>query len=385
MPNFQTVLGALKRAMFPAATTRLILTPNGYLLGYGSAVPSNGAGGYAPGAIFIHVSATNTLYRNVGTQASAAFQAITSEDGVAIASGTVVPSDGAAGYAKGLIFVHTDAATPEDSLHVNVGTSGSADFDQLVRSFSYIGSATKKILAWGTTVPSDAATGYAPGCIFIDTNAVTNNLLMFINLGDETSCDFDGLDGAGGAFVGAITMASTLGVTGAVTLSNALAVTGIISSPASMLLTAGAATAAVVLRLGQTVTEGLEVKVIDEDVTLTNAVKTDLTSTVPSGAVILSHQANLESAVSGDGSGDDGLTKVAVGVASDPDKYGKTSGLTQNLKIDTIPDWAVLSGVETISVYATDNNGAAVTEKFTAGGIVRVRIIYLALNSLDNA
>lgn len=153
----------------------------------------------------------------------------------------------------------------------------------------------------------------------------------------------------------------------------------------NVLVSGGAAAAAVVARFGQTATEGLEVRVIDEDVTLTNAAATDLTEDVPSGAVILSVQANLDTLVVGDGSGDNGLTKVGIGTSGDPDKYGLTGDLLQNSKVDTIPDWAVLSGAEDIQVFAVDNGGTAVTEKFVGGETVRVRIVYAALNSLDNA
>jgi hypothetical protein len=156
------------------------------------------------------------------------------------------------------------------------------------------------------------------------------------------------------------------------------------SIAAANTITAGAAAAAVALRLGATATEGLEIKVIDETVTLTNAVETDLTETVPAGAVILSVQANLATAVTGDASGDDGLTKVGIGVTADPDKYGLSADLAKNTKINTIPDWAVLAGAETVTVKAADNAGAAVTEKFTAGGEVRVRLVYAVLNSLDD-
>jgi hypothetical protein len=150
-------------------------------------------------------------------------------------------------------------------------------------------------------------------------------------------------------------------------------------------LSAGAAAAAVALRFGASATEGLEVRVIDEVVTLTNDVATDLTEDIPIGAVILSAQANLDTAVVGDASGDNLLAKVGVGVAADPDKYGKTSVLTQNAKVDTLPDWAVLSGAEDIQLFACKTDGSACTEKFVGGESVRVRIVYIACNSLDNA
>jgi hypothetical protein len=45
-------------------------------------------------------------------------------------------------------------------------------------------------LAQGTTVPTDAETGYAKGCLFVDTNASAGAVLL-VNEGDETSCDFN--------------------------------------------------------------------------------------------------------------------------------------------------------------------------------------------------
>jgi hypothetical protein len=147
----------------------------------------------------------------------------------------------------------------------------------------------------------------------------------------------------------------------------------------------GDATGVVNMRIGATATEGLEVVVVDEIVTLTNAVETNLTNTIPAGAVILSVQANLETLVDGDASGDDLLAKVGIGVTADPDKYGITSALTKNLKADKIPDWAVLGSNETVTVKAAKTDGSAATEKFVAGGKVRVRIVYLRTNSLDDA
>lgn len=46
------------------------------------------------------------------------------------------------------------------------------------------------LLAYGATVPSDAETGYAKGCIFIDTDA-TAGAVMLANEGDATSADFN--------------------------------------------------------------------------------------------------------------------------------------------------------------------------------------------------
>ena len=152
------------------------------------------------------------------------------------------------------------------------------------------------------------------------------------------------------------------------------------------LFTAGAATPAVALRIGATITEGLEVTVYDEIITLTNAVKTATTLTLPAGAVVLSAQLNLQTLVAGDASGDDALAKIGLGITGTAVKYGVTSALTQNAKIDKIPDWAVLSGTELLEIFGIKADGSTeCTEKFTAGATVRVRVVYLACNSLDNA
>lgn len=150
-------------------------------------------------------------------------------------------------------------------------------------------------------------------------------------------------------------------------------------------ITGRSATGAVVERVGATTTEGLTKKVMDVTVTLTNAASTALATALPAGAVILSVQANLEEAVVGDGSGDNGLTKVGIGVSGDPDAYGLSAALTANTKIDKIPSWAALAASTTLGVYACDNAGAAVTEKFVAGSTVRVVVTYYELDSLDNA
>jgi len=117
-------------------------------------------------------------------------------------------------------------------------------------------------------------------------------------------------------------------------------------------LTEGAATPAVALRLGATATEGLEVKVYDETIELTNAVSTDTTCVIPAGAVILSAQVNLEAAITGDASGDDLLATVGLGISGgDEDGYGETSALTQNAKIASVsPALTAQSGI--VSIFA---------------------------------
>jgi hypothetical protein len=52
------------------------------------------------------------------------------------------------------------------------------------------------LLAFGTTVPSDGAAGFAKGCIFAKTDGSTNAIL-YVNAGSITSADFNALPNAG--------------------------------------------------------------------------------------------------------------------------------------------------------------------------------------------
>lgn len=116
---------------------------------------------------------------------------------------------------------------------------------------------------------------------------------------------------------------------------------------------------------------------LDETVTLTNAVSTNLVGTLPAGAYVRSIQVNLTSAVTGDASGDDLFAKLGLGISGTIVKYGVTSVLTKNAKITKIPAQAVLASGETLGLYAVKADGStACTEKFTAGGTVRVRVWY---------
>jgi len=144
---------------------------------------------------------------------------------------------------------------------------------------------------------------------------------------------------------------------------------------------AGAAAAGVAQRFGASATEGLEIKVIDETISnLTGGVNVDLTEDVPAGAVILSAQLNIQTLVVAAGTS----AKVGLGTVADPDKYGITSGKTKNLKIDTIPEHAVLSGAEDVQVSMCATNGD-VGDSAASAGAVRVRIVYAVPNSLDDA
>jgi len=146
------------------------------------------------------------------------------------------------------------------------------------------------------------------------------------------------------------------------------------------------ATPVTALQYGTQGVEGVRIRVIDETVTLTAAVKTDLTTQLPATSVVLAVQGNLQTTVVGDGTGDNGLTKIGIGTAADPDIYGLSADLVKNTKITGVPAaYAVIAAATTWSVYAVDNAGAAVTEKFVAGSTVRVRIVYMDLDPLVDA
>lgn len=149
-------------------------------------------------------------------------------------------------------------------------------------------------------------------------------------------------------------------------------------------LGAGLKAGTAALRFGRSPTEGLEIKVVDEDVKIAAAVSADLTADVPTGAVILSVQANLETAVTQSGGGSNNFDHLAIGVAGALTKYGEFAANTKNAKLDKMPDWAVLSGAEDVQIYGVQADGTtAATETVTA--TVRVRIVYAVLNSLDDA
>lgn len=145
----------------------------------------------------------------------------------------------------------------------------------------------------------------------------------------------------------------------------------------------GAATAPAGLGFGASEAEGLRYHVIDETVSFVDnvALFKALTTPIPAGAVILSVQANVQAALTGGGT----TTKVGLGPnASDPDKYGKTSVLTKDAKINTIPTHAVLGAPEAIDICAVADAGAAGNTALTVGS-VRVVIVYATADSLANA
>ncbi len=143
---------------------------------------------------------------------------------------------------------------------------------------------------------------------------------------------------------------------------------------------AGNAAGAVAQRFGADATEGYEIKVVDETLSGLSAISTDLTADIPDGAYILSVQANIETAVVAGGTS----VKVGIGPIGDPDKYGITSAFTKNLKIDTIPAHAILSGSEDVQIHMCATGGG-IGDAAASAGAVRVRMVYALPNSLADA
>jgi hypothetical protein len=53
----------------------------------------------------------------------------TSEDGILLCYGTTVPSDNATGYAPGCLFQHVDGSGYNAVLYCNIGTKAAANFN----------------------------------------------------------------------------------------------------------------------------------------------------------------------------------------------------------------------------------------------------------------
>lgn len=54
----------------------------------------------------------------------------------------------------------------------------------------------KILWATGTGVPTDATAGYAKGCLFIDTDVAAATTGLYVNIGTTTECDFDAITDA---------------------------------------------------------------------------------------------------------------------------------------------------------------------------------------------
>lgn len=99
------------------------------------------------------------------------------------------------------------------------------------------------------------------------------------------------------------------------------------------------------------------------------------------GDIMLGAALNVDVATTGAG----GATKVGIGTAADPDKYGKTAALTLDSKSpgQLFNPTTVLSAAEDLILTAVDNDGAALGT--IQNGSVRVRLEYLRMSDLPDA
>jgi hypothetical protein len=64
---------------------------------------------------------------------------------------------------------------------------GAAGDDKIVLLEDGLGDA---LLATGTAIPADTTSGFAKGCLFIDTNVGAGTSGLYVNVGTRTSCTF---------------------------------------------------------------------------------------------------------------------------------------------------------------------------------------------------
>ncbi len=83
------------------------------------------------------------------------------------------------------------------------------------------------LLAYGNTVPSDAAVGYAPGCIFIQTDGVSQTT-TYLNVGTKASADFDSVSADVATYIAANNLTLATGKTLTITDADKLIVNSII-------------------------------------------------------------------------------------------------------------------------------------------------------------
>jgi hypothetical protein len=150
-------------------------------------------------------------------------------------------------------------------------------------------------------------------------------------------------------------------------------------------------TGASALRIGQSITEGLELNVLEQTVTIEASVANfPLTGTLPANIMVIGAQATLKEAITCEGA----CVRLGIGIdgvspSTAPSKYGLSDAaaggvLAANSKINGLITPVVTSS-EQISIWACDNGGAkAGTFVGDGSSQIRVRIYYYSLNGLDN-
>jgi len=98
-----------------------------------------------------------------------------------------VKTEKLAGYGDGITA--EEAVTFEDAITASEGVALAATAVSGVTTL-LSDSNGDALFATGTTVPTDATTGFAKGCLFIDTDVATGTTGLNCNKGTNTSCVF---------------------------------------------------------------------------------------------------------------------------------------------------------------------------------------------------
>lgn len=264
------------------------------------------------------------------------------------------------------ILDDVDEATFKATVNLEIGTDVQA-YDAGLLSLAGLGSAADKgIYSTGVDTWAEFALTAAGRAILDDASADAQRTTLGVGTGDSP------------AFVGAT-------YSGAVTVADggSLALRG-----------SGTGTGDVVEQVGSTATEAFRLVVYDQIVSPA-AVETNLIN-LPAGSMIVSVQANVQTALTGGGT----TATWSIGVAADPDKYGSAGfssitgaaaadSLAQNSKStwfgDNLHGLTLSSASEQLVLTGAATGGATDGDTALTVGSVRVRVIYWQLQALDNA
>ena len=109
---------------------------------------------------------------------------------ITLARGTTVPTGATTGYASGCVFIDTDVATKISGTYINVGTNTSCVFRAIGPTAIEYDTAGDILRAYGTSVPGVVA-GYAKGALYIKTDVAAPTSGIYQNVGTTAAADFD--------------------------------------------------------------------------------------------------------------------------------------------------------------------------------------------------
>ena len=218
-------------------------------------------------------------------------------------------------------------------------------------------------------VTDDSDDGYSIGSIWIDT--ATDRVYMATDV-----------------TIGAAVWREFIGALGNQLISGTKTFDGTLAMADGSLLQCagrGTGTGDVIERIGNTATEGLELRVF-EDTISPAAVETNVVN-LPAGSIPIAVLGNVEAALTGGGT----TVTWSIGTAGDPDKYGtagfptQADSLAKNSKSRFLGPFTQLTSAEQIVLSAAATGGAADGDTALTVGSVRIRVIYWTCNDLDDA